>query len=87
MDKIEGARLGRLSNYKRQKILVQRNGENVEARTYVGTALARKRFLRQSSEDRQVSEVYFRQLLAGARRFKLPPSYVTYLRRQAGALK
>ena len=87
MDEIEGARFGPRSNYKRQKILVRRNGKNVDARTYVGTALGRKRFLRQSSEDRQVSEGYFRYLLAGARRFKLPKSYVAYLRRQAGALK
>lgn len=87
MDEIEGARLGPRSNYKRQKILVQRNGKNVEARTYVGTALGRKRFLRQSSGDRQVSEGYFTYLLAGARRFKFPKSYVKYLQRQAGRLK
>jgi hypothetical protein len=87
MDEIEGARLGRLSNYKRQKILVRRNGGNVEAQTYVGTTLGRRRFLRRSSEDRQVSEAYFEHLVAGARRFKLPKSYVTYLRRQAGPLK
>jgi AIG2-like family len=87
MDKIEGARRGRLSNYKRQKILVRRDGENIEAQTYVGTALGRRRFLRRSSEDCQVSEAYFEHLLAGARRFKLPKSYVTYLRRQAGPLK
>jgi hypothetical protein len=87
MDKIEGARRGRLGNYKRQKILVRSDGEIVEARTYVGTALGRKRFLRESSENRRVSEAYFEHLLAGARRFKLPQSYVTYLQRQAGALK
>jgi AIG2 family protein len=87
MDVIEGARRGRLGNYKRQKILVRRNGQNVEARTYVGTALGRKRFLRRSSEDRRVSEAYLSHLLAGALRFKFPKSYMTYLRRQAGALK
>ncbi len=87
MDEIEGARRGRLSNYKRQKILVRRNGEIVEARTYVGTALGRKGFLRHSSDERRVSEDYFNHLLAGARQFRLPKSYVAYLRRQAGALK
>jgi hypothetical protein len=84
MDEIEGARHGRMSNYKRQTTLVRRNGENVEARTYVGTVLGRKRFLRQSTDDRRVSEAYFGHLLAGARRFELPQSYVAYLRRQAG---
>jgi hypothetical protein len=87
MDEIEGARRGHLSNYKRQKILVRRNGTKVEARTYVGTALGRKRFLRQSNNERRVSKAYFGYLLAGARRFRLPRSYVSYLRRQAGALK
>jgi hypothetical protein len=87
MDKIEGARRGRLSNYKRQKIWVRSDGENVEAHTYIGTALGRKRFLRHSSEDRRVSEDYFSYLLMGAGRFKLPRSYVSYLRHQAGALK
>ena len=87
MDIIEGARRGRLSSYKRLKILVRSNGEMVEARTYVGTALGRTRFLRESSENRRVSEDYFEYLLAGARRFNFPQSYVTYLRRQAGALK
>jgi hypothetical protein len=87
MDIIEGARRGRLGSYKRQKILVRRNGENVEARTYVGTVLGRKKFLRQSSQNRRVSKTYFKYLLAGARRFKLPKSYVAYLRRQAGALR
>jgi AIG2-like family len=87
MDKIEGAGLGRLSNYKRQKIWLRRNGENVEALTYVGTATGRSRFLRQSHQDRRVSRAYFQHLLSGARQFKLPKSYVAYLRRQAGALK
>lgn len=87
MDIFEGARRGRLSNYKRQKILVRRNGKNVEARTYLGTAVGRKRFLRQSPEDRRVSKDYFKYLLAGARQFEFPQSYVTYLRRQAGKLK
>jgi AIG2-like family len=87
MDKIEGARRGRLGNYKRQKILVRRNGQNVEARTYIGTAPGRKRFLRQSSEDRRVSKAYFKHLLAGAKQFKFPRAYVAYLRRQAGLLK
>jgi hypothetical protein len=87
MDGIEGARCGRLSNYKRQKIVVRSNGEIVEARTYVGTASGRKRFLRQSPGDRRVSKSYFSYLLSGARHFKLPRSYVKYLRQQAGALK
>jgi hypothetical protein len=87
MDEIEGAGRGRLSNYKRQKILVRKNGETVEARTYVGTALGRKRFLQQSLDERRVCRAYFKYLLAGARRFKLPRSYVSYLRRQAGVLK
>jgi hypothetical protein len=56
MDKIEGAGLGRLSNYKRQKILVRRDREIVEAHTYVGTAHGRKRFLRQPSDERLSAE-------------------------------
>jgi hypothetical protein len=87
MDKIEGARLGLKSNYKRQKILVQSKGKSVEAYTYVETAPGRKRFLRQSPNERRVSKTYFGYLLSGARQFKLPKSYVAYLRRQAGALK
>jgi hypothetical protein len=87
MDKIEGARRGPLSNYKRLKILVRKDRKDVEARTYVGTVLGRKRFLRHTPEDRRVSENYFSYLLAGARRFELPQSFVTYLERQAGALQ
>jgi AIG2-like family len=87
MDKIEGSGLGRQSNYMRKKILVRSNGKTIEARTYVGTALGRKRFLRQPPEERRVSKAYFGYLLAGARQFRLPKSYVPYLRRQAGTLK
>jgi hypothetical protein len=87
MEKIEGARLGRKSNYKRQRILVRSNGKTVEARTYVGTAPGRKRFLRRSPNERRVSQAYFGYLLSGARQFRLPKSYVAYLRRQAGTLK
>ena len=87
MDKIEGARLGRQSNYKRQRILVRSDGKTVEARTYIGTAPGRKRFLRQSPNERRVSQAYFAYLLSGARQFRLPKPYVAYLRRQAGTLK
>lgn len=83
MDEIEGARLGKESNYKRQKISVLRGRKKIEAWTYVGTVAGRKRFLRRSTEDRRVSDTYFAHILSGARRFRLPASYVAYLRRQA----
>lgn len=83
MDEIEGARLGEESNYKRLKISVLRGRKKVEPRTYVGTVAGRKRFLRRSTEDRLVSDTYFAHILTGARRFRLPASYVAYLRRQA----
>src|SRR6266446_3914415 len=35
MDKVEGAGLGERSNYKRQKILVWKDGKKIEARTYI----------------------------------------------------
>lgn len=87
MDKVEGAGLGRQSSYMRKKILVRSNGKTIEARTYVGTVLGRKRFLRRSAEDRRVSQAYFGYLLSGARQFRLPKSYVAYLRRKAGILR
>lgn len=83
MDKIEGAKLGKESNYKRLKISVLRNGEKIEARTYVGTVLGRRRFLRRSDSDRHVSKAYFGHVLAGAKRFKFSKRYIAYLRRQA----
>jgi len=85
MDKIEGAGLGERSNYKRQKVSVVRNGKKIEARTYVGTVAGRRRFLRQSIEDRRVSADYFGYILGGARRFNLTRQYIGYLRRRAGA--
>jgi hypothetical protein len=84
MDEIEGAKLGKKSNYKRKKVLVLREGKKVEARTYVGTIAGRNRFLRRSGEDRRVSVDYFGHVLTGARRFELPAKYIAYLRRQAG---
>jgi len=84
MDIIEGAGLGSgRSNYKRQKICVLRDGKKVEARTYVGTVAGRRRFLRQSVEDRRVSADYFEHVLVGARRFHFSERYIAYLRRQA----
>ncbi len=83
MDEIEGAGLGKKSNYKRQKIVVWRNRKKVEAQTYIGTMTGRRRFLRRSREDRQVSEAYFGQILIGARRFKFSKRYAAYLRTQA----
>ncbi len=83
MDKVEGAGLGERSNYKRQKILVWKDGKKIEARTYIGTVAGRRRFLRRPIRDRRVSKAYFGYLLAGARRFKLPATYVAYLRKQA----
>jgi hypothetical protein len=84
MDRIEGAGLGGRSNYKRLKLSVWRDGNKIEARTYVGTVLGRKRFLRRSNENRRVSADYFGHVLSGARRFQLPAGYIAYLRRQAG---
>lgn len=84
MDEIEGAGLGKRSNYKRLKLWVWKNRKKVEARTYVGTVAGRKRFLRVSRDDRRVSDKYFGHLLAGAKRFKFSKRYVAYLRRQAG---
>ena len=84
MDRVEGAGLGARGNYKRIRILVLSDGEQIEARTYVGTAAGRRRFLSRPEEDRRVSNAYFRQLLIGAKRFRFPFSYVAYLRRKAG---
>ncbi|HEV2223487.1 MAG TPA: gamma-glutamylcyclotransferase family protein [Candidatus Acidoferrales bacterium] len=83
MDEIEGAGLGKRSNYKRQKVSVLSHGKRVEARTYIGTVLGRKRFLRRSDDDRRVSEDYFDHLLVGARRFHFSDRYIVYLRKQA----
>ncbi len=87
MDIIEGAGLGKRSNYKRRKVFVWTRGKKTEARTYLGTAPGRKRFLERSSEDRRVSREYFGHLLKGARRFKFSKRYIAYLRMQAGRLK
>jgi len=84
MDEIEGAGLGKRSNYKRLKVSVSRKGKKIEARTYVGTAAGRDRFLRRSVEDRRVSKDYFGHVLTGAKRFKFSKRYIAYLRRQAG---
>jgi hypothetical protein len=84
MDEIEGAKLGKKSNYKQRKVIVLRDGQKIEARTYVGTVAGRNRFLGRSGEDRRVSDDYFGHVLTGARRFKLPATYISYLRRQAG---
>ena len=87
MDEIEGAGLGKKSNYKRIKILVRRKRAAIKALTYVGTATGRKRFFQKPPAERRVSRKYFNHLLAGARKFKFPPGYVAYLRRKAGELK
>ncbi len=84
MDVIEGAGLGRDSNYLQRKVLVSIKGGTVEARTYVGTAAGRDRFLRCPVEDRRVSRDYFAHVLRGARLFRLSAKYISYLRRQAG---
>lgn len=83
MDEIEGARRDKKSNYKRQKIVVWRNRQKVEARTYVGTTTGRKRFMRRSPEHRRVSEAYFEHILIGASRFNFSERYVAYLRKEA----
>jgi Gamma-glutamyl cyclotransferase, AIG2-like len=83
MDVIEGAKLGKESNYKQQKIFVSSNGEEIEARTYVGTVPGRKRFLKRRNEDRRVTDDYFGHVLTGARRFEFPATYIAYLRKQA----
>jgi len=84
MDRIEGAGLGKDSNYKRLKVSVRKDGKKIEARTYVGMVAGRERFLRRSVEDRRVSKAYFKHILAGARRFHLSKRYIAYLQRQAG---
>jgi len=84
MDEIEGAKRGRKSNYKQLKVFVLGGRQKIEARTYVGTALGRKRFLCRSNADGQVGEAYFNHILAGARRFNFSERYIVYLRRQAG---
>jgi hypothetical protein len=84
MDIIEGAGLGKESNYKRKKVLVLRNGREIKARTYVGMVAGRERFLRRSVKDRRVTKDYFGYVLNGAKRFKFSKRYVAYLRRQAG---
>ncbi len=83
MDLIEGAGLGKESNYKPLKLSVWRGGKKIEARTYVGTVLGRKRFLRRSVQDRRVSKNYFGYILNGAKRFRFPASYIAYLRKHA----
>lgn len=87
MDKIEGAGLGKRSNYKRLRVFVSRNGKKIEARTYVGTVSGRKRFLKKSDDEHRASNRYFGYVLTGARRYKLPANYVAYLRRQAGHIR
>jgi hypothetical protein len=84
MDEIEGSGRGSRSNYKREKVMVWRNREKVEARTYIGTVAGRKRFLSRSHKERQVSEAYFKHVLSGARRFNFSERYIVYLRTQAG---
>jgi hypothetical protein len=83
MDEIEGAKLSKKSNYKQRKVSVVRGGKQIEARTYVGTIAGRNRFQICPREARQVSDAYFGYLLAGAKRFELSATYITYLRRQA----
>lgn len=88
MDKIEGARRGKRSNYKRIKILVRRKrAAAIKALTYVGTASGRKRYRQKPPAERRVSRRYFNHLLSGARKFKFPAGYVAYLRRKAGELR
>lgn len=87
MDEIEGAGLGERSNYKRQRILVWKDGKKIEAQTYVGTVPGRRRFLRRPIRNRRVSKAYFGHLLAGARQFKFSQRYIACLRRHAGRLK
>ena len=87
MDIVEGAGLGKRSNYKRLKISVVSDGKKIEARTYIGTVTGRNRFLRRSAKERQVSKDYFGHILMGAKQFRFPASYIAYLRRQAGRLK
>jgi hypothetical protein len=82
MDEIEGAGLGKCSNYKRLKVAIWKDGKKIEARTYVGTVSGRQRFLKRSSEERRVSKDYFGHVLAAAKQFEFPSSYVAYLRRQ-----
>jgi hypothetical protein len=88
MDEIEGAGLGKKSNYKRTRVFVSRDGARIEALTYAGTVAGRNRFLKKpSSNERRVSQEYFNYLLAGATTFGFPATYIAYLRRQAGQLK
>jgi len=86
MDVVEGAGLGATSNYRRKRILVRVGAEKHEARAYIGTVLARRRFLKLPERERRVSNAYFRHLLLGAELFGFPKRYVAYLKRRAGPL-
>jgi Gamma-glutamyl cyclotransferase, AIG2-like len=88
MDEIEGVQLDGKGNYKRQRIDgITVDGEKVSAVTYVGTSHGKRRFLLRSQQERAVSSAYFSHLLKGAEKFAFSEKYISYLRRQVGALK
>ena len=85
MDVIEGAQPNGKGNYERNKInVVTAREKKILAATYVGTEAGKIRFL---GGDRRVGRTYFDHLLSGAKEFGFSKKYVSYLRRQAGALK
>jgi len=87
MDKIEGANADGSGNYERQLIRVTFKSKSVVAITYVGTPMGRKKFDSKSIGERQVTQGYFANLEVGAKRFRLPQKYESYLREKAGALR
>jgi hypothetical protein len=88
MDTIEDARPDGTGNYKRQKIGdITVRGQKVSAVTYVGTPHGKRRFLDRPQQDRPVSATYFGYLVSGAKKFRFPDEYISYLRRKAGTLK
>jgi len=87
MDKIDGAKADGSGNYKRQIIRVTSRGGPVDAITYVGTAVGRKKFVSKTMPEKQVSHDYFGNLEAGAKKFRLPKEYKSYLREHAGDLR
>jgi Gamma-glutamyl cyclotransferase, AIG2-like len=87
MDKIEGVKADGIGNYKRQIIRVTTRGGPVDAITYVGTTVGRKKFVSKTMREKQVSHEYFGNLQAGAKKFRLPKEYKSYLRENAGDLR
>jgi Gamma-glutamyl cyclotransferase, AIG2-like len=72
MDTIEGAQPDGTGNYKRVRLRVVMDGQDIDAVTYVGTGAGRRRFARRTSEEQRVSDNYFGHLVRGAQTFEFP---------------